>query len=333
MIVLKGHRRGVDALTYSADGALLASGDRDGLVRIWATGTFAPLAEFRLREARPEVRSNVGVHDLQFSHDRRWLVASGLVDSRGDAAFNRIVVWDCRQGRIHEVLPTGADDRDRPCEAFGFSPNGTVAFGLIDALFEPRLVRWDTCAWKRLGRTSLQRESPPVAVRGSNREAIAAVATQDARLLRVDLESGRLVHARQIKGQLRCADFDPDDLSLVGCLHVNSADRSGLVRIDCSRDGRWRTRRAWQIGEVSARKLRVAPDGQHAVMLSGSARVRWQIRNPKTGDLLREFDYDATRSPIESFDLAPDLMTLAIGTSQGHFGEGLITILDLDAVR
>src|SRR5262249_33583717 len=49
LVVLAGHRSGVNALAYSRDGTLLASGDAAGLVKVWDVGRGRELATLQTR--------------------------------------------------------------------------------------------------------------------------------------------------------------------------------------------------------------------------------------------------------------------------------------------
>ena len=76
MCRLTGHQGSVSSLDLSPDGKLLASGGRDGTVRIWDVGAEREIACFR---AGSNVRS------VSFSPDGRR-VASGLRDTT-------VLVW------------------------------------------------------------------------------------------------------------------------------------------------------------------------------------------------------------------------------------------------
>ncbi len=76
MCRLMGHRGSVSSLDFSPDGELLASGGRDGTVRLWDVGTEREIACF---SAGSDVRS------VSFSPDGKR-VASGLRDTT-------VLVW------------------------------------------------------------------------------------------------------------------------------------------------------------------------------------------------------------------------------------------------
>jgi WD40 repeat protein len=117
---LIGHASAVDALAYSPDGALLASGSHDQTIRFWDTATGTELA--RLEGHREGVRS------LDFSRDARWL-ASG--DYGGT-----IRVWDVAKRAARDPV----EPNEGTVESVAFAPDGrTMASGGQD-----RMLRiWD----------------------------------------------------------------------------------------------------------------------------------------------------------------------------------------------
>jgi WD40 repeat protein/tRNA A-37 threonylcarbamoyl transferase component Bud32 len=93
------------ALAFAADGRLLAAGDGDGLVRVWALPEGKPLASF------PAGRT--AVHCLAFDPDGRRLVVG--------RAGGALAVWDWRGG--HFLTCSGAQ---YDVSAVAFSPDGTL---------------------------------------------------------------------------------------------------------------------------------------------------------------------------------------------------------------
>jgi WD40 repeat protein len=77
--ILRGHRNDVTSASFSPLGALLATGSRDQVARIWDLTTHEVIRDFQ---------HNTEVRDAQFSPDGRWLVTSTL----------RASVWDLEDG-------------------------------------------------------------------------------------------------------------------------------------------------------------------------------------------------------------------------------------------
>ncbi|MBN2304090.1 MAG: hypothetical protein JXQ72_06430 [Anaerolineae bacterium] len=82
---LSGHSTAVSSVVYSPDGRLLASGDRDGIIRLWNTGAGAGTVElYTFRSASNWVNS------VSFSRDSRTLAAGGQ--------DNVVRLWDVTTG-------------------------------------------------------------------------------------------------------------------------------------------------------------------------------------------------------------------------------------------
>ena len=107
---MKGHgARILGSLAVSRDGTI-ASGDRDGEVRLWdgTTGQFL----------RSFVRKDGAVGRLVFSPDGRWLLASA-----GEAGTYNCQVWDVRTGQ----LATSYRKHDNTSVAVAISPDNRFA--------------------------------------------------------------------------------------------------------------------------------------------------------------------------------------------------------------
>jgi uncharacterized caspase-like protein len=132
---LAGHPRAVNALAFSPDGKLLASGGRDNLVKLWNAETGA------------QVRSFSGHTDavmaVDFSPDGKQLASSGL--------NQQVMLWDVRSGLALRSLPTFSGGATFTIHSLAFSPDGKLlAAGVTPLIGElPGVLLWDAAAGDR----------------------------------------------------------------------------------------------------------------------------------------------------------------------------------------
>ena len=125
---LDGFPSQVNALTFSPDGKLLATGDKFGTIRVWDPVTFKETAIFKGHAS--------GISALIFSPDSQWLysgAADGIVRRwkivpepdpdtiEGDVAFYPVKVGSCcrRQERVSRIATEDGDASAQGCEALG----------------------------------------------------------------------------------------------------------------------------------------------------------------------------------------------------------------------
>ncbi len=114
---LEGHSRPVDALSFSPDGGILASGSRDNTIKLWNLTTGRPLGA--LVSKRPQNSS------LAFTPD--GLTLASTVEG-GFTTASRIALWDVKGASIKHSFDLGEVGGEfvSPFMPIAFSPNGRV---------------------------------------------------------------------------------------------------------------------------------------------------------------------------------------------------------------
>ncbi|WP_436527301.1 nSTAND1 domain-containing NTPase [Actinoplanes sp. HUAS TT8] len=93
-----GSEHGGTAAAFSPDGKRIAIGYRDGVVRLWDTGTYEQIGEPMVPPKKEVQRDTASV---AFSADGRFLLSSTL-------AISGLQVWDATSGKLLRTLPGGA---------------------------------------------------------------------------------------------------------------------------------------------------------------------------------------------------------------------------------
>jgi WD40 repeat protein len=122
-VICKNHSDAINAIAFSADGNLLASGDWRGIVKIW------------------DIES--GKELVAFTHSKRWQVWSLAFSPNGkmlaSSSPGGIKLWEVATGRQRAAIRVGGPDRALlgPHAGFHvmFSPDGrTLAYGADDGI-------------------------------------------------------------------------------------------------------------------------------------------------------------------------------------------------------
>ena len=131
IVSLSGHRHTVNSVSFSPDGAILASGAQDGAVKLWDITTRKGFATLWDRGAVNSVRSPV--NSVSFSPDGT-ILASGADDGT-------VKLWDIT---TRESFATLSGHRG-PVNSVSFSPDGvTLASGAEDGAIKLWNVRMQT---------------------------------------------------------------------------------------------------------------------------------------------------------------------------------------------
>jgi WD40 repeat protein len=172
MLLLHGHKKAVNALAFSPDGALLASAGSD-FVGLWE------LATGKLRWSVVAEYSQCPV----FSPDGRRLAATGL----------ELGYWKAANGKPARKLRPGAGEPI--CCAF--SPDGKwFVGGMDDDADRPRVCRWTVSSWERelfpivkypVQACAFHPNSKVLAIAGKSRMALVDIKTGRER---VKIETG-----------------------------------------------------------------------------------------------------------------------------------------------
>jgi WD40 repeat protein len=130
--ICKNHSDAINAIAFTPDGTLLASGDWRGMVKIWKTATGKPLATLQANTRQ--------VWSLSFSPDGKMLASSSPT---------AIKLWEVATGKKRAEIKMDGEERsflgpNAGC-VVSFSPDGkTLAFGLDDG----KVMLWDVATAK-----------------------------------------------------------------------------------------------------------------------------------------------------------------------------------------
>ena len=165
---LVGHADGIDAVQFSPDGTMLASGGRDHSVILWDTSTAS---------RRSVLRDHGGaVRALAFSPDGRILAAGGV--------GRTLILWDVAEKDRLAILPP----QDADVECLAFSPKGRT---LVSGGADGTVKLWDVATRQEVGQW--QGHAGPVS---------AAAFSDDGK----SLVSGGMTNKGESEFLLWCAD-------------------------------------------------------------------------------------------------------------------------------
>lgn len=143
-------KRWEDALAFSPDGAVLASGGNDGSIVLWTTATGQPIGS-------PLLGHRERIFGLAFSPDGK-ILASGSGDGT-------VILWDAKTGQALGPPLTGHQKWALGFDSWGldvaFSPDGSL---LASAAKDRNVMLWDVASRRPAGDPLKGHAAPPMAV-------------------------------------------------------------------------------------------------------------------------------------------------------------------------
>lgn len=274
LVVQTGHSDFIESVVFCPDGKLIASGSRDGIIKLWEVTSG--------RELRTFLGHSKGELSIEFSPDGKTL-ASGSWDKT-------IRLWDVASGKQLRML-TG---HSREIAAITFSPDGKI---LASGSWDKTIKLWDVASGKEV-RTLIGHDYFVYSISFSKDGK--TLASGSLRVIKFwDVESGKEIrsltgHSHHVLSVL----FSPDKKKLA------SSSPDGTTRL-------WDVVSGQEIYSLTiySRSIGFSPDGKLLAGGSNNGSIRlWDV---ESGKEVRSIE--ASYRSLKSLSFSPDGKILASG--------------------
>nr|WP_062330398.1 hypothetical protein [Herbidospora sakaeratensis] len=251
--VLTGHTGGSYAVAYSPDGAQLATGGEDGVIR-WDARTGKRIGALMTGPTK-------AVGAVAYSPDGRTLVST--------SEDGTVRLWDARSGgQLGAPLFTGEEHSSIP--SVTFSPDGTRVAG---GGFDGTIRLWDVRTREQIGRPFIGGLENVWSVAFNHDGTLLASGGQNGDLHLWDARTGRAARVLDLGEETTVLSvaFSPDGARLA------TGDTDAIVRL-------WDVRTGQKIDEMSGhsqmvRKVVFAHDGARLASTGDDGTIRlWDVR-------------------------------------------------------
>jgi len=285
---LRGHRRGVIALAYNADGSRFASADTDRSIKIWSHPPIRQSLRLTGHTGRPATTA--------LSRQQRILAWISRAE-RPDSVGREIHVYDLEKDRLLSIIR----GQGRTLQAIALSGDGSLVASVARHPDEvPELLVWEVASGRLLQAFSSGRDE----VSGlclTNRDLLTV--SPAGRVRSWDLVSGRL--SQEIQTPLYKVDLvaeSPDGHWLA--LHGMTSQATSQIAI-------------YQMQEKRLERVVTCPSRVRAVAVSNEGQAAW-ICDGYVQLEGREERMDLAVEEPTLLAFSPDARTLALGgTSAG----------------